>query len=203
MIGNTNNEEGQKQNLSLQTEKIKNNGTGAGGSNTNKNGLQFETMKDLSTEYSCISIHDAHKEIQFNKFKGIVLITGKKNQLRKFLMKEQDSEVPLLHGAKEPDTWFIKENILFIVEMKFQQGGGSVVEKLQTSKEKIRNYRDRYPLKEIVYIYCLSDWFRHGALAELYYLKKDNIPYYWGENANFKDELVDYIINYKSKVEPM
>ena len=34
--------------------KTVNRGTGAGGSNTNTNGLNYENQKDLSTEYSIV-----------------------------------------------------------------------------------------------------------------------------------------------------
>lgn len=44
-----------------------NKGTGAGGKNTNKNGLLFEKLTDLKSEYKVISENKYHNEIEFKK----------------------------------------------------------------------------------------------------------------------------------------
>ena len=48
------------------TEVIINKGTGAGGSNTNANGLPYETMTDLSDRYTIINVNTNIKNIRFN-----------------------------------------------------------------------------------------------------------------------------------------
>ena len=32
-------------------------------------------------------------------------------------------------------------------------------------------------------------------MAEVYYMKKDGIPYFWGDNENFKKDIIEYIMN--------
>ena len=45
--------------------KIKNKGTGAGGSNTNKNGLPYEDLTDLNTHIKVIKTNKNSTTIQF------------------------------------------------------------------------------------------------------------------------------------------
>ena len=172
-----------------------NRGTGAGGSNTNTNGLNYENQKDLSTEYSIVEKTKSLMKVVFKNYTDKVFITGKKSQFMKYLSKHENKDIPKCHGTKEPDCWFINGNNVYIVELKFQQGGGSVCEKLQTYNYKLRNFQDRYPDKKIHYIYGLHEWFRSNCMAEVYYMKKDGIPYFWGDNENFKKDIIGYIIN--------
>jgi len=178
-----------------QNENIINRGTGAGGSNTNKNGLNYENQKDLSTEYSIVEKTNSHMKVVFKKYPDKVFITGKKSQFMKYLSKQENKDVPKCHGTKQPDCWFIIGDNVYIVELKFQQGGGSVCEKLQTYNQKLRNFQDRYPGKKIHYIYGLHEWFRSNCKAEVYYMKKDKIPHFWGDSENFKDDIISNIIN--------
>ena len=200
-ISNSSLDEADKKDTNL--KKIKNKGTGAGGSNTNKNGLEYETKKDLSTEYDIvenvpaklIKIDKKYKIIRFNEYPENVFITGPKGGFMKLLDPSEDKRVPRLHGTKEPDNWFIIDDNIFIIEMKFQNGGGSVCEKLQTATHKRRNLRDRYPDKKIHYMYVLSGWFRKNCAAEIHYLKIDGIIHFWGDNVNFKNEIIKYMMD--------
>ena len=58
--------------------------------------------------------------------------------------------------------YVIVNNTLFIIEMKYQEGVGSVDEKLQTCDFKKKQYKKLLaPLNiEVEYIYILADWFR-------------------------------------------
>ena len=115
-------------------QKIKNKGTGAGGSNTNKNGLLYENQKDINTEYDII---DENKNYTIIKFKNYdkKFITGTKKQFMKYLDDLENKNIKKLHGTKEPDNWFINDNNIFILELKFQQCNGSTCEKLQTPEK--------------------------------------------------------------------
>lgn len=182
--------------------RIKNKGTGAGGANTNKNGLTFEKNKGLDSEYTIKSNNNNHKVIKFKHKSNIEGITGKKSQFQKYLKVNENKEYAKLRlsGTKQPDNWFIIEKNIFILEFKFQQSGGSVLEKLQTASKKIENLTDRYvgdKYKKIVYIYILSPWFKENCAAELYYLNKDNIKIIWSDSDTFKQDVVDYMVNYK------
>ena len=188
-----------KKNEINKNENIKNKGTGAGGSNTNKNGLTYEKEKDLSSEYEVIERMQICEKIRFKSSPNKTLITGKKSEFKKYL-KSSESDIPDfirkgIHGTKRPDKWFISDNNIFIVELKFQQGGGSVCEKLQTPMQKIRNLKDRYPGKKIHYIYGLHEWFRENCEADIYYLEKDKIPIFWGDDKDFKQKVINYIIS--------
>jgi hypothetical protein len=86
---------------------------------------------------------------------------------------ELDTSICKAHGCKNPDECFIDKNrkTIFIIEKKFQQVGGSVCEKIQTPDFKVWQYRRTFPLYQIVYIYCLSEWFKDNCKAELEYLQ--------------------------------
>ena len=180
-------------------QKVKNKGTGAGGAKTNENGLNFENKKNISTEFTVTKKNKDHKIITFNNYPDIHFVTGTKYQFVKYLNNIEaeffKNNKIRLGGTILPDKWFIKGNKIIILEIKFQQGGGSVTEKLQTPIKKIEHLKERYPGKEIVYIYGLHNWFKENAKAEILYLEKDNIPIFWGDSPTFKQDIVDYIVN--------
>ena len=187
----------------INEDSIKNNiinrGTGAGGSNTNKNGIPYEILTELNTEYNVISHNKYSKQIIFNNNKNKLFILTKQGQLFKYMNNYIDKNISKAHGCKNPDECFIDEisNIIFIIEKKFQQVNGSVCEKIQTPDFKIWQYNRTFPNFKIVYIYCLSDWFIENCKAEVEYMKYKNIPIFWGNSKTYKQDIVNYIINYK------
>lgn len=50
---------------------IKNKGTGAGGNNTNKNGLSYEKLTELNTHYEIILINKYYNLITFLRSQNI------------------------------------------------------------------------------------------------------------------------------------
>ena len=48
------------------SDSIINKGTGAGGCNTNKNGLPYEKLTELKEEYKIINSEKHYKKIKFN-----------------------------------------------------------------------------------------------------------------------------------------
>ena len=178
--------------------KDKNKGTGAGGANTNKNGLPFEKSTDL--ESTC-SVEKEEKYAEFVKFdddkSNKVYCHIKEKKLLKYLVPI----VPGAHGCKQPDDCYIveEEKIIFIIEKKMQKVSGSVGEKIQTGPFKRQHYKEMYPEYEIVYIYCLSNFFKKNYEAELKYLKKEKIPVFWGEEPDYFKKLSDFIINFNYK----
>ena len=103
------------------------------------------------------------------------------------------------HGCKQPDECFINEynKTIFIIEKKFQQTSGSVCEKIQTSDFKLWQYSRTFPKYQIVYIYCLSDWFKENCQAELEYLEYKKIPVFWGSNSDYKNKIIKFILDYQ------
>jgi hypothetical protein len=101
------------------------------------------------------------------------------------------------HGCKNPDECYINEiyKTIFIIEKKFQNKSGSVCEKIQTPDFKIWQYSRTFPDYKIYYIYCLSEWYKKNCKAELEYLKYKNISYFISDNKNYKNKIVNYILN--------
>lgn len=180
-------------------ENIKNKGTGAGGANTNLNGLPYEKLTELKTEYNILHSCKYYNLIQFKNNEDVQLKCTKQNNLFKTMKEQVNLEVEKAHGCKNPDESFINEEkkIIFIIEKKFQQVTGSVCEKIQTPDFKLWQYRRTFPNYQIVYIYCLSDWFRTNCKAELEYLSYKNIPVFWGSEETYKNKIVDFLVNYK------
>lgn len=178
--------------------KHHNKGTGAGGANTNKNGLPYESMTDLQDEYTIIEKQPNCDIIQFsgneNKYK-----VSKQSNVFKTMDEYRDKNITKAHGCKNPDECLIdyRNKKMFIIEKKFQNVGGSVCEKIQTPDFKIWQYNRTFPTYEIIYIYCLSDWFKENCKAELEYLKYKKISVFWGNSPSYKNDIIDFIINYK------
>ena len=181
---------------------ITNRGTGAGGSNTNKNGLEFERNIDLKKNYTILSKKNKINEINEIRFNGTDthFIEVPKKKLQKYMKSKNkmNTTITIAHGCKEPDEAYIDENkkLLFIIEKKFQQVGGSVCEKLQTAVFKREHYRDLFPEYRIEYIYCLSDWFIKNCKAEIQFLNKNNFKIFFGKTKENIDSIINYITNY-------
>ena len=182
---------------------IKNRGTGAGGSNTNKNGLLFEKNTDLDNQITNITNQigglniNYHIKMQFENNDKTLIKTTK---LFKYMENYIDKNINGAHGCKKPDECYIDENAktIFIIEKKFQQCSGSVCEKIQTVDFKLWQYNRIFKNEyKIVYIYCLSDWFKKNCKAEIEYLQKMKIPLFWGNDNNYKNDLIKFIVNYK------
>lgn len=158
----------------------KNRGTGAGGENTNKNGLKFEDVTSL------------------DDFKNKEFINLKKKLFKHFNIDTK--KINGGHGCKKPDECFLSEQNknIFIIEKKNQQCSGSVCEKIQSPEFKIWFYNKHLGQEyKIIYIYCLSDWFKEHCKEELEYLKEKNIPVFFGNDTDYKTKIINFIINYK------
>jgi len=181
------------------TINIVNRGTGAGGANTNRHGLPYEELTDLHTEFQTISELEYSSIIRFNyPFHEKKYKVTKQSKLFKCMQNEINTEIPKAHGCKNPDECYIDTDnrIIFIIEKKFQQRPGSVCEKIQTPDFKIWQYSRTLPGYEIVYIYCLSEWFKENCKAELEYLEHKHIPVFWGTDQNYKSKIIDFITHY-------
>jgi hypothetical protein len=126
-------------------------------------------------------------------------IRTKKANLFKCMRDEIDINVKKAHGCKNPDECYIDKELrnIFIIEKKFQQCSGSVCEKIQTPDFKVWQYSRTFPTYNIIYIYCLSDWFKKNCIAELEYLDFKHIKYFWGSGETYKDDIISFIISYK------
>jgi len=177
---------------------IKNKGTGAGGSNTNKNGLSYEETTKLDDRITIIEKNKFSNIIKFNDNKKLFIKT-KQGNLFKCMQDKINTDIAKAHGCKNPDECYIDEECknIFIIEKKFQQCYGSVCEKIQTPDFKLWQYSRTFPDYTIIYVFCLSDWFKKNCIAEQEYLDFKNIPYFWGSSETYKDDIIKFILNYK------
>lgn len=176
-----------------------NKGTGAGGANTNKNGLPYEGLTDLNTHIEVIQTNQNSTTVRFKNYSIELEKPNGKTGLFKVLKEYLDKSVEKGHGCKQPDECYInmEKKFIYIIEKKFQQTNGSVIEKLQTPEFKIWNYSQMFQNFTIVYVYCLSDYFKEHAKAELEYLKEKKIPVFWGNSETYKNDIIHFMINYK------
>lgn len=183
----------------VKEKHIVNKGKGAGGANTNKNGLPYEEMTELKTHYSVLKSDKNLNEITFKEHNEKKYILLYKGQLFRYMNNKMSHEFSKAHGCKQPDECFIDEEskYIFIIEKKFQQTSGSVCEKIGTPHSKIWHYSRTFPDYKIIYIYCLSDWFKVNCKCEIDYLAFHNYPYFWGNSETYKEDIIDFITNYK------
>lgn len=166
---------------------------GIGGCNT-KTGIHFEGRVDivtyLNTEvdgYSC-----AKKPFLNGKSMGYDILYNNKNvassykkyELYRFLDAQNIDWSQILSKKLLPDDaiYVIKNNTIFIIEVKYQEVAGSVDEKLQTCGFKLWQYKRLLATLnyEVQYIYILNDWFRHAQYRDtLTYVISQNCYYYF------------------------
>jgi hypothetical protein len=175
---------------------LKNKGTGAGGKNTNKNGLSFEEKTDINK-----ILNIEHTKIKFdtgvNDYYTTFYVEDNpfirlyKRGLIKYMKNKQIvNEYPL-----EPDECILdeKNECMYIIEKKFQQVSGSTDEKIQTGLFKTILYSEHYPDYKVVYIYVLSNWFKQEKYKRvLKYLNDENIPVLFVD-INYMQNLFDII----------
>ena len=115
------------------------------------------------------------------------------------VINKKTLEIPA--GCHKPDECYIDhaENIIFIIEKKFQQGPGSVKEKIQTSGFKKYFFNITFPDYTIVYMYCLSDWFRTHCKADLKIIANiEKTPVFFGSSETYKKDVIHFITNYNN-----
>ena len=138
--------------------------TVGGGSKTNKNGLGFEgrtSLIDSLNQNRDITIHSNYKVLFKNKFIGFYC--EKHNFYKLFLEPKNISWKELISKKYLPDSVFVNETnkVVYVIEKKFQEGSGSVDEKLQTCdfKKKIYTKLIQNTGYKTEYYYLLNKWF--------------------------------------------
>ncbi len=160
---------------------------GIGGANT-QTGLIFEGKTDLETflinqkGYSSSKDENGFTEI-FYKDKSVAYIF-KKYGLYKFLEFRGIDWKNILSKKLLPDDsiYVISNNILYIIEVKYQQVQGSVDEKLQTCDFKRKQYKRLLSELniDVEYMYLLSSWFKKEEYKDvLNYIISVGCSYYF------------------------
>ena len=131
--------------------------------------------KNLTNNYDSLSLEE---------------LTNEANKMIEDLENQKD-----LENSIEKYQDLLKLNN--IIEKKFQQVSGSVCEKIQTYDFKMWQYQRTFPSYNIVYIYCLSEWFKTNCKAELEYFEYRNVPLFWGNSPSYKNDIIHFMNNYK------
>jgi len=180
-------------------ETIENRGTGAGGSNTNKNGLPFEELTEIkeNTRYKFKGNIQIHKKtIDIIDIDNNDYIKVKKGDLKLYM--ESIDEYNKCERTSQPDECYvdIEKKIINVIEKKFQQRSGSCDEKIQTGLFKKEFYEEQYPNYTIKYCYCLNNWFKKDKYEpDMRFLKKYNINVFWGDDESYTNNIIDWIVN--------
>lgn len=160
---------------------------GIGGANT-QTGISFEGKTDLleyldkQVENYSVEVAEIGSNILYKK--KIVAHSFRKHDLYKFLASQGVDWNKHISKKLLPDDaiYVIKENTLFIIEVKYQEVAGSVDEKLQTCDFKLKQYKKLFAKLnlEVEYIYVLSDWFMNEKYKDvLDYIISVNCRYYF------------------------
>lgn len=136
----------------------------SGGATAVSNGKDFEKKYDfqrLLKEYGYdLSKFEFHNQGDFSAF-----------------MKKHKFDMTEYFGKRFlPDEAFVYNNHLYIIEKKFQGGGGSVDEKIQTGPYKKLVYEicaKHLGLNGVTYIFLLGEYFSQNKFT------KHQIPYSW------------------------
>ncbi len=146
---------------------MKKGGIGGGSTIT---GLNFEKEKDLLSVLDRAEGYSIDSNIVYYKGKEVAR-NYRKNGLYKYLESQGVDYREHISKKLLPDDamYVIRNNTLFIIEMKVQNVAGSVDEKLQTCDFKLKQYKKLMsPLNiDVEYIYILSDWFRNSKYKDV------------------------------------
>jgi hypothetical protein len=166
---------------------------GIGGGNT-QTGISFEGRIDIISYlndsvdgYECkLNANSKGKSKWFDIYfeDKFVASAFKQHALYIYLESQKIDWKQILSKKLLPDDaiYVIKENTLFIIEIKYQEVPGSVDEKLQTCGFKLRQYKKLFaPLNyEVEYIYVLNEWFRDPKYKDtLDFIIDMNCKYYF------------------------
>lgn len=159
---------------------------GKGGGNT-LTGLNFEKTKNILTlfetmkDYSVMKDKIGWKILYQNEY---VAHSYKKYDLYRYLETRKVDWKKILSKRLLPDDalYVILNNVLYIIEIKFQQVGGSVDEKLQTCDFKKKQYKKLMSQLniDVEYIYIFNDWFKNPSYKDsLDYIISVGCQYYF------------------------
>ncbi len=155
-----------------------------GGAQTNVNGLEFEQTTSLT------EIFAEHKEF---KLEGDLIYKGKvkvgqlcgKNKIYSSILAPRGINYKDYISKKLlPDEAILVGDTVYIIEKKFQNGAGSVDEKLQTCDFKKKQYTKLFSAADlkVEYIYVLNDWFKKDEYRDVHeYILSVGCRFYFNE----------------------
>ena len=141
-----------------------------GGAKTNANGLYFEQTTDLNYALESAGYHVINGHVFFND-REIGISAPKARIYRDFLSPNGIDYRDYNSKGWQPDEAFInfQTQTAYIIEKKFQNGAGSVDEKLPGCHFKKLEYEKLFhPLRfNVEFIYVFNDWFRQPVYFDI------------------------------------
>jgi hypothetical protein len=185
-----------------------NKGTGAGGSNTTKNGNTFELL--TSIEYKLITEQFIKKFINkknkygyyFEKtYKLIKIVYFKQNGLKLYFKHHFNIDI-----YKNPDEAFLiydcDRYFLKILEKKHQNMNGSIEDKLKTGAFNRREYELMINDNKFIveYAFCVNSFLQKKLNSKVAkyinmrkIMKEDNIKLFYGHDKHYINKLYRWI----------
>lgn len=132
-----------------------------GGANTNISGLKFEQTTSLRTVFEVHPEFTVIGDIVYRNTEAVARLCGKNKIYTDILAPRGVDYKDYISKKLLPDEAILIGNKVFIIEKKFQNGAGSVDEKLQTCDFKKKQYTKLFSAAglQVEYIYVLNDWF--------------------------------------------
>jgi hypothetical protein len=187
-------------------QTIVNRGTGAGGANTNKQGLSFE--KSISSYHELLA--KDFEVVRYGKREQMHYLKKECTDMNKVIYYVQKKSFKYLIKSlfdvdmfKEPDEAYLVHNVLddtyelWIVEIKNQNREGSVEEKLMTGNVVKRMYETAlnnrvkvnyaYSVSNFLKKKLLSNTLKYKILHKLY--EEDGIKIFYAEEEDYLKQL--------------
>lgn len=158
--------------------------TVGGGARTNVNGLGFEARTHL---IDALNNHPDFRVLENQVFKNdeVVAYYYEKHDLYKKLLESKEIDYTKFISKKLlPDGALLVDNTIYIIEKKFQNGAGSVDEKLQTCDFKKKQYEKLFsPIGiSVQFYYVLNDWFNQPSNRDVFeYIRSVGCDYFFEE----------------------
>ena len=157
--------------------------TSGGGAKTNLNGLGFEkrtSFLELINEHTDYKFTEIGEVVSKN---GVVAKYFEKHQIYTKILKPNGINYKTILSKKLlPDSALLVGETIFIIEKKFQNGSGSVDEKLQTCDFKKRQYEKLFnPLGiNVEYYYLLNNFFKKECYKDVFeYIESVGCKYFF------------------------
>jgi len=158
---------------------------GIGGGRT-ITGLHFEKKVNLLTKLADVPGYTVKNNEIYYKGKLLAYSYSQHSLYNDFLKSENIDYKDFVSKKYLPDEaiYVPEKKTFYIIEMKFQNVGGSVDEKLQTCDFKQKIYAKLFSSLgiKVRYAYVLSDYFRKSSFNDAFsYIKEVGCNYYFEE----------------------
>ena len=141
-----------------------------GGAMTNFYGLRFEQETSLEVALKNIGCVVRGSNVMVNG--ETIAIIGAKHGFIRNILNPLGININILSKKLLPDEAFLNlnNNTVYILEKKFQNGAGSVDEKLQTCDFKKKQYEKLFRNHNInvEYCYICNDWFAQSSYSDVH-----------------------------------